>query len=508
MIQKNRLFTDKALSYMLLAVIFFFSINTLNAQTVSANLRVNTTDYFAVSLDIAGKSIATIDNNVYAIWQGQTSGDVGDIYFAKSADGGQSFSTEVKIYDVSVTAYHTWPSIAVSQNGNIYIAWTAVTDEGSGDEYNIWFTLSDDGGSSFEDPLPLTTNGTCILPAIGAYGDNVYIMYADASIYPSANYYFVKSANNGTSFGSPALVNDVTPTATIKFEGLITITVDGSGNIYLAWVDGRRADGKGDIFFSKSTDSGENFSTDVMVNDINESGADSEQYLPSIAVDGSNVYVSFTDMRLGPDWDDNRVYMAKSDDGGSTFDTEVLLNDPDAVAKYHDLACLSDGTLFAAMNTFVDPNWGVWLFESTDGGDSWSIPVALSDELDKNYGEIRIIANSNEEILALWKDDREGADDENIYFAKADVSTVVIDNEQDDMYNIYPNPTTGRFSVNIPSESSETELMIYNITGQLFYRKECSNTSKIDIEIDMPPGTYFVKIKSYYGLKTLKLIKK
>ena len=326
----------------------------LHAQTVS-NIKVNTSAYSNVSLDGGAKQISVLNDTVYAVWAGTPTEGNSSIYFAKSINEGSYFIAETFVYQGNGSLYHDMFSISVSdENGDIHIAWTTMTNTG---EANVWYTKSVDGGNTFQTPTEITTNNTSVYPCIGTHGNNVYIFYADASSYPKADYYFVSSTNNGDAFATPVKINDATICdGTIpEFEGLATITIAPNGNIYLAWVDCRHADGNGDIYFAKSTDGGDNFSINIMVNDINEQGADSVQFHPAIAVDGSdNIYVSFADLRTGND--DRKAYLAKSTDGGASFATETLLANQ---CNYHDIAVNSTGKLYAVINAFIAPDWGV-----------------------------------------------------------------------------------------------------------------------------------------------------
>lgn len=70
-----------------------------------------------------------------------------------------------------------------------------------------------------------------------------------------------------------------------------TIAIDTNGNVYIVWYDKRN--GNDDIYFAKSTDGGSSFGTNIRVDDdLSASG----QYAPSIAADANlNVYVTWFD---------------------------------------------------------------------------------------------------------------------------------------------------------------------------------------------------------------------
>ncbi len=694
---------------------------SLNAQTVAPNIKINTSYYDEVSADGGSKSIAVFENNVSTVWQGFPDESSSNIYFAKSIDGGISFSSEVSLTESENSVINMFPAVAVDNNGNNFVTWTkwsvqqdsvflgprsfngyidelrvwkdtalwvsnftppsspyqvtnnprlklflnmeesnlpdnslsdhttilngnltqnntdakfgigsayfdgtgstylsvplnddfnfetgdftvdywvkfetlstldfvfadSVDGNGStssiygtgmnfyfynpqnticysnngtyiGDTYDTWYpstnqwyhvagvrngntwmvyidgnlvntgsydgsvesnystetsimlSRSFDGGNTFQAPQQITTINSDIYSSIGVFEDNLYLFYANGSNYPLADYYFIRSTNLGNSFENPIQINDAPCISSVEFDKVTSLDIDDMGSIYLAWVDGRRANSNGDIFFAKSTDNGQSFTSNIMVNDINQSGADSVQYIPSIAVDASNnVYVSFADKRLGRyDWSGTRVYLAKSSDGGSTFATESILAGHDQTCKYHDIAADANGNFSAALATPNIGNWGVWLFESTDGGYSFLSPVALSDAFNNDYSYVHLVLNTDEEAFALWRDDRLGY--ENIYFANTELGAQIGDSELLDEYIIYPNPTNREFIIEMPDNNMNIEISICNVQGQIIYEKSYSNPTVINIDIDFQQGIYFVNVTSAINTKTLKLIK-
>ena len=481
------------------------AIPALHAQTVLPNVRVNTNDYDRVSLDGGAKPIAVVNNTVYAVWQGEPTSTTSNIYFSKSTDAGATFSLETLVYDGLATILHAFPSLFVAQNGNIYVTWTAITDNEA--NWNVWFSKSTNGGATFQTPVVLTNDNASVYSCIGAYGSNVYVFYADATNYPMADYYFTRSTDNGDSFENPIAINDAAATSGIEFDAVNSLTVDQTGNIYLAWVDGRRADGNGDIFFAKSTDNGQNFSANVMVNDVNELGADSIQHNPSITVDNSdNVYVSFTDKRLGNVFSESRVYMAKSSDGGSSFATESLLAGHDGTCKSHDISTNSSGKLSAAMCAHVAPNWGTWLFESIDGGSNFSTPVALCDVLDYDFGDIRIVLKPNNEVCAIWKDDRVGTN--NLYFARTDLAISVTELDGESPCALYPNPTNGQVNIDLKKSQNSVIIDVFNSIGEHLFTDQRKSAQLLNIQLPETTGIYFIRLTSATGhVQNLKVVK-
>src|SRR5690349_15799707 len=71
-------------------------------------------------------SVAVTDRAVYVLWTArvESQGKSGtDLYFSVSQDGGKNFAPAVKVNDDKTPGTHGMHSLAVDQNGRIYVAW-------------------------------------------------------------------------------------------------------------------------------------------------------------------------------------------------------------------------------------------------------------------------------------------------------------------------------------------------------------------------------------------------
>ncbi len=74
--------------------------------------------------------------------------------------------------------------------------------------------------------------------------------------------------------------------------------------------------------------------------------------------------------------------------------------------------------------------------------------------------------------------------------------------------SIYPNPSTGLFTINLSEEYSEVTIQISNMLGQIISTKKHLYTRIIENEINVSGGVYFVRISKPSGESTtLKVIK-
>ncbi|MGD1839341.1 MAG: glycoside hydrolase family 9 protein [Thermonemataceae bacterium] len=74
-------------------------------------------------------------------------------------------------------------------------------------------------------------------------------------------------------------------------------------------------------------------------------------------------------------------------------------------------------------------------------------------------------------------------------------------------HRIYPNPTTGTFSITLPALSVETaEVTLLNGEGQPIYSAEIQDTQELLVNKKLAPGIYLVRITTEQGSFTEKLI--
>ena len=80
--------------------------------------------------------------------------------------------------------------------------------------------------------------------------------------------------------------------------------------------------------------------------------------------------------------------------------------------------------------------------------------------------------------------------------------------ENKDEIQVYPNPTTGRFTIDLGALTEEVNLSIYNLHGQLLEDQNFYHQKQISLRLDFPPAVYLLKIrKGAAAAKILKLIK-
>lgn len=295
-----------------------------------ANYRFNdrcqiTADTFATS---------SYRNYVYIAWikdRGWYANDginrpLGDIYFSRSTDWGQTFSTPMIINDQNNHDMGNMPIPVVACDGDVYVTWM---------DYNVWGDItgeiyirrSTDGGQTFpawgggdhqvttinlpgwqNSPLFEVTGAVpgantlakgAPVPATSPTDPNeLYLVYAAdpniSDVNNEADIFFIKSIDGGQNWTPPLRVND---DANKNDQIMPWIDIKPDGTIDVAWYDRRNDvnDTYWDVYIARSVNGGASFSKNVRLSDrsfLAPSGWIGE-YL-GLAVDSNDAYVAFT----------------------------------------------------------------------------------------------------------------------------------------------------------------------------------------------------------------------
>ena len=236
--------------------------------------------------------------------------DSSTILFAKSTDGGASWSSAKRInklsgdcVDSDLTAEGAMP--AVGPNGEVYVAWS--------NRDKIWFDRSTDGGDTW-------------------LSEDI----------------FVSDQPGGWDFAIPGIY---------RANGLPVTTCDTSGGdyhgtVYINWTDQRNGINNTDVWLAKSTDKGATWSAPVRVND---DATNRQQFFTWMTVDQKTgwLWFVFYDRR---NYSNNNtdVYMAVSKDGGSSFQNFKVSESPFSPTEDY---FFGDYTNVTAYNNVVRPIW-------------------------------------------------------------------------------------------------------------------------------------------------------
>ena len=266
---------------------------------------------------------------------------------AKSSDGGRTWPHATFFnFNSGSGKFNDKPMIAVDTNpaspfrDSVYVAWDNASNKAGKSSSNdaLLFSRSTDGGATFSAPIAvnsLTGGPSSVIgadPFVGPNGE-VYVAWHDIQ---NSRIMVNRSLDGGVTFGQPVAI---APTA-IAFDTAIppeasrgallypACAADRSsgpnrGTIYCSWMDATPANGT-DIFVSKSTDRGVDWSAARRVND-DPAGLVRDQFNQWLAVDPVTgaVDLSWTDPRNDPGDTKTDTYATASTNGGASFATNV-----------------------------------------------------------------------------------------------------------------------------------------------------------------------------------------
>ena len=128
--------------------------------------------------------------NIYLLWNaGATARGPERIYFAKSTDGGNTYSTRVDVSSAPAGIHHAFPAIAAAGNGDVRISWMdARAANGGMDRWNVYYRSSTNDASTWSNEVDLST-----------FVSGFSYIFSDGFRFPFGDYYEVDIDDQGTA---------------------------------------------------------------------------------------------------------------------------------------------------------------------------------------------------------------------------------------------------------------------------------------------------------------------
>ena len=321
-------------------------------------------------------------------------------------------SPDVRIdTDPAGTSLSAEPSIATSGT-TVHVVWEDWRDG----ETDVYYSRSTDGGATWlaaEVRLDTDPPGQAHSrnPVVVASGTAVYVAWEEWRS-GKTDVYFNRSLDGGVTWlAADVRLNRGPAGFTVAVEP--TIRADGT-SVYVTWQDDRL--GANDVFFDRSLDGGTTWlGQQVRVNTNAGPGKTSRSHM---AVDDGAVYVVWWDLRhtVGIDGD---IYFNRSlDDGTSWLANDVRIDrDPTGLAwSFNPRVAARGDTVHVVWLDRRDGQPDVYYTRSADAGSTWPAADVRLDTDAAGAAEsthARMVA-SGSSVYVAWTDKRDGGSD--VYF--------------------------------------------------------------------------------------------
>lgn len=389
------------------------------------NAQVNdVTDQSQLSprLSFALTNTAIITDTVFlAVWADERTQDhYPDIYFARSVDGGQSWSSDHLVSGAHQEdqGNHT-PDITVRlADGSFWVVWQQDDIDDPNDDGDIYYATSSDGGNNWSASGEVYTGtGTQLHPRIAPHAQSgyMYTLWEDERDDDGDIYISRYNPDLESSWGTPVKISDAI-SGTQQREPNLAVDVDG--NVYAVWED-FRDDQEGydpHVYFSRwisGTLSWSEWYTNTRLSDAAMDWAEDPVIVPA---PGGRLLAAWAErVPTGPATYDFQIVLGLSGDNGETWSRSVvdrLENAPASNAFYSNPAIGIDlsGQIYVAWIYSPDSQASqanVYFAQSPDGGHSWTEPRTVNRPSNVvNIAPPDLITGFDGEVVVAWEDYR------------------------------------------------------------------------------------------------------
>lgn len=319
------------------------------------------------------------------------------------------------------------------KTGAVYVSWIQAADAptatpaAAAPADRVLLARSEDGGASFGPPVVASGDDDAVISYVGSSPLVIVdpvggVIVAYQRNVPQEGVDFgrdilrvARSADGGRTFASAV---DVFADADAVEAGTFHDALAApDGALYVAWLsyreympqNGASGDPKTQVRIARSDDGGATFGPSVLVD-----GSSCECCRPALglAADGT-LYLAWRDREEQPDGGDpiRDMVVSRSTDRGETWDEPTpVYDDAWRVGQCPEsgpaLAVDRQGQLRVAWFTGKEAGPGVYYASSSDGGRSFSLPVALVTADYFPHANVRAALDEADGFWVTWDDDR------------------------------------------------------------------------------------------------------
>jgi hypothetical protein len=328
----------------------------------SAPVRVN---------DVAGDATVRNENppkvaagargEVYVCWADERGKWKGDIRFARSTDGGKTFSPAITINSdgAGEPAGHAFQSVAVDRRGRVYVAWIDERNKQKEDRgAEIWLAVSADRGKTFSRDRRILTD-VCECCRTNLQIDTAGNLYLSYRTVPRSGPMYrdiviARSQDGGKTFAKTLVSEDSWEINGCPVAGP-SFSFDNRGAIVAVWFMGGGE--RPGLYYATSTDRGKTFTPRRLLDPRQKIGKHAHTAGPA----GGGVFVAWDDAdgKTFSAWgalDMQKGLLRRSDQYEGVAYPVTATNGRVAVIAGMRLATHEIVTYTESLNTIADPN--------------------------------------------------------------------------------------------------------------------------------------------------------
>jgi len=446
---------------------------------------------------------------------------------------------DVRIGDAGESEFEIHAAVNPYDSSNIVVGAMNISTSGGGSpslKFSIYYT-NDFGTTWAKSPFDGTLPNESVIgggdPMI-AFDENGNVFFTWILLSVNATdqlgkwgMYLAKSTNNGKNWiisGNPIELDTFTNFINlgdldhaVDKQWMATDhspTSDFTGNIYLTYVDIETMTGTYNMKVKRRLPGNDFFENgSVIISTQNYALAQFGSV--DVGMDGT-VYVTF----FADTGNDNYgIYLTKSTDGGVTFSIEQKISNiafPKLFSGNFSIEGIDDNRIYPCPHVVVDPSdpakiyatWtafgidsqvsnglDIYLSTSENGGDSWSTPIVVNDDMDDKTHQFYSSMTVNQEgvVFVSWYDqrDKNGTEDTNYFmgystdggvvFEQKNITTLTSDFSQISTSNVGIGPgeynqiiTVGNYTIPFwgDGRTNDGQIMVYAAFLNVFEEEE------------------------------------